>query len=1366
MKSNLFSLSALRLFTFFAFAVSLTFAQVFASNGNTLLIFQIGAATDGNIQRSFVELYNNSDNAVNLNGYSLQYAGGSRGTPPIPGDEPWKKIDLTGTILPRHSFLILGEAQVTAAADAPPAMAFENGYGDMNLTDFHLSNRSVKVVLMSNTTLLDAVNPFNIDGLGTKASGYVDMIGVMNSPTGNNADLILAYETAPGPNYSKQVGVRRKSLTDTDNNSADFEIIRFSDFVTKNGGNIISFHDKFELYRPKNLAYGAWNPVTGIKVGEEYESDPIIAGNPDELAGKLLVLQAYGSSSTANGASHSFVELYNNTFTAINLNGITLFYADGTDAGSGNVNTNTKDGKWETIALTGKIIPAKTSFLILGRKQNLNPAGTGNSGNNPRYVFPDNSGDINDNDFTLSNRAFKVALIRNQNADLINQNPFDMNGAGAKAAGYIDMVGAANEYQGRDLILGFETVPARNSASVAARRINLTDTDNNSTDFGSIDYREYNGTRGTTGEQLEICRPKNLGYGAWDPMGTDNVDGNAQKITSFKFSHQNISWGSAGYWEGVINQQTKTITFTTQRWIANIDKLFAFFELDDYGVVKVNGVPQKSGFTPNDFRKDVVYTVGDTDYTVRFISPQASGIPVIKIDTENGAAITSKEDYTNVTSFVLTDLDNPGNNILSVNPRDQIRGRGNDSWFNPHALKKSYRVRFRDATSLFGLPAARNWVLHAGYRDQTLLYNATAFELGDRLNIPFNHSFNFVELYLNDEYKGNYMVTEHNQIGAGRVDIDEIEGWMVEIDSNYDSDPKFRTTSYNLPVMINNNNATTGDPNDSNNPFYDFVKKDINGLCSALASANFPENGYRDLIDMSTFINFIMIQEIVDNLDFNIPNSVYMYKDKDGLISMGPLWDFDCGYGYAYGTYVHFRTPNRRQPLHPFFRRFFDDPVFQVKYKERWKEKYGDIVSVPDFMDEMADKLKKSAEENFKTWWFKTWAPWTNTRPSEPNNFLNSISLLKSWYNAQVSYLNSEINRKDPCDDDDGTPLKIVSYDPQDSQEESLRPIVRIEFNKPLDESILAGKFSVTDRSGNPVSGVPSCCKTSNCKGVMHYIFNADLKPQETYTVKLDAGIKDAFGNAMSEGFSFDFIPRPREKTLVVVLDDFNNALREEWWQPEASGSTTGINTGTTKVVANSQVRPAVESAGSARMNYQWLSTTANPHLRWHNMAVTPKFLTQGNSVQYYLFGDGSNSSVAVVLRVDGTGDMWRHQLITLDWVGWKLITWDMSNDPVENYLVGNNSALPAGNVNLSCFAVYPAPAEERSFDLSSIFFSGLRVVKFGNYLSPVGIEKPSTEKAAVSAYYDLLGRKLAKEPTNGIYIILYDNGKAAKAMK
>jgi hypothetical protein len=257
------------------------------------------------------------------------------------------------------------------------------------------------------------------------------------------------------------------------------------------------------------------------------------------------------------------------------------------------------------------------------------------------------------------------------------------------------------------------------------------------------------------------------------------------------------------------------------------------------------------------------------------------------------------------------------------------------------------------------------------------------------------------------------LLTEQNQVNPGRVDIDENDGWFVEINaSNNEESPKFRTTNYSLLLTIKSPEI---EPLEITNSAYDFVKNDINELCDSMASINFPENGYRDIINMNTFIDFIMINEIVDNQDFQWPLSTYLYKNKDDKINMSPLWDFDCGYGYDY-SYNFFNDPSsrimHRNSMNAFFKKFFDDPLFLARYKERWNEKYSDITAVNEFIDVIANKIENSAIENFKTWWYKTISTWWVVRyEKEDNDFWQEISNIKYYLGAHISYLNTELNK-------------------------------------------------------------------------------------------------------------------------------------------------------------------------------------------------------------------------------------------------------------------------------------------------------------------------------------------------------------------
>jgi spore coat protein CotH len=456
------------------------------------------------------------------------------------------------------------------------------------------------------------------------------------------------------------------------------------------------------------------------------------------------------------------------------------------------------------------------------------------------------------------------------------------------------------------------------------------------------------------------------------------------RITSFIF--EAAKNGIRGDIVGVISADR--IIISTNKWIENQGDLIA--TLESVGTVTVNGILQGSGITSNDFRHEVIYTVTAEDnteraYTVQFQCPQPTGLPVVFIDTKDDQPITSKEIYIK-TNIKIIDTDNIAFCIEHNEYNDEIRGRGNSTWGAP---KKPYRIKFDKKISLFGLEAAKSWVLLANYQDTTLIMNTIAFELGARLGLPFTNHAIPLEVVLNGEYQGSYVLTEQIQVGKGRVDIAEKKGFLVELDAYFDEDPKFRTDIYDLPVMIKS-------PEDLPDPAgYDFVKEAINGLETLMKAGDFPGNGYRELIDMDTFAKFLLINEIVKNGELGNPKSTYMYKDKDKKISMGPLWDFDWGFGYS-GHY--FNNPDSGNTRHAFFNRFYDDPDFIAKYKEHWNTHYNEIRGMVDFIDEQAAKLQRSQAENFRVWH-------TN------NDYNGTIAQMKTWWIARVDYLHTEINK-------------------------------------------------------------------------------------------------------------------------------------------------------------------------------------------------------------------------------------------------------------------------------------------------------------------------------------------------------------------
>ena len=371
-----------------------------------------------------------------------------------------------------------------------------------------------------------------------------------------------------------------------------------------------------------------------------------------------------------------------------------------------------------------------------------------------------------------------------------------------------------------------------------------------------------------------------------------------------------------------------------------------------------------------------------------------TGLPVIYIDT-NGRRIADKENYVNM-NFKLTNTDNSEYDIEITDYSARIRGRGNQTWTLP---KKPYRLNFAQATSFFGLTASKNWVLLANYRDPTLLSNTVAFKLGELFEFPWtNHTFH-VEVVLNGEYQGSYVLTEHTRVGAGRVDIDPNGSFLVEIDAYYDEEPKFMTPNLDLPVMISYPEGSA----DADDPMFDFVREALNQMDEFLSDPNFPNNGWKDVVDVYSAVDYLMINEIAQNTQIGYPRSVYMYMEAGGKIKMGHLWDFDGGFGLWDNpgedySYIHTEGAAIRYTGGQLWGRFHEDAVFEESYKEHWNNKYSDIKTIPAFIDTMYSQLKKSAELDNQRW------------PGRAN-YDDEIANLKTWYSTRVIYLNEAINK-------------------------------------------------------------------------------------------------------------------------------------------------------------------------------------------------------------------------------------------------------------------------------------------------------------------------------------------------------------------
>ncbi|RPJ55091.1 MAG: hypothetical protein EHM12_12905, partial [Dehalococcoidia bacterium] len=264
------------------------------------------------------------------------------------------------------------------------------------------------------------------------------------------------------------------------------------------------------------------------------------------------------------------------------------------------------------------------------------------------------------------------------------------------------------------------------------------------------------------------------------------------------------------------------------------------------------------------------------------------------IQVEGNASIVSKDpaDYLNCSISI-----NGKGVVDSYQGAALIRGRGNSSWL--WYDKKPYRIKLNESAAILGLEKNRDWVLLANYRDPTDLMNTFGFEAAEWLGLPYTNHTRYVEVTLNGQYIGLYQLTEQVEQGGNRVNVDEIDGVLLCLDADDgpyyspDAGDNFWSAVFEVPVCIKYPEVPTADQ------LYE-IRNDFSKLENAIKEHIY--DSVAKLLDINSFIDYMILQELVYNVEVDAPRSVFMHKDKDGKYVMGPVWDFDAGFDFDWGT--------------------------------------------------------------------------------------------------------------------------------------------------------------------------------------------------------------------------------------------------------------------------------------------------------------------------------------------------------------------------------------------------------------------------------------------------------------------------------
>jgi len=360
-----------------------------------------------------------------------------------------------------------------------------------------------------------------------------------------------------------------------------------------------------------------------------------------------------------------------------------------------------------------------------------------------------------------------------------------------------------------------------------------------------------------------------------------------------------------------------------------------------------------------------------------------------------------------------------------------IERRGNSSQWQG---KTPYRFETVDEegensnVELLGMPAENDWVLYAPWQDKTMIRNVLTYQLSNEMGRYASRS-RHVELYLNDEYRGIYVLMEKIKRDGNRVDIsklnpDEITGddvtggYILKFDWFYTGD-NIGGFESEFDNMIYNYHYPK--PSDIVPEQEAYIEEYINDFETIMMDNDYTNDstGYPSMMNVESFVDFILLQELAKNVDaYRL--STYIYKDKESIdnrLTAGPVWDFNHGFGNCdYGetwevdNWLLEYNPEGGDQVAFWWEFLWEDLAFQHKAAVRYTELRQTIFSeehIYSIIDSIADYLGPAVDRNFARWPLLGNYIWPNYYVFD--TYEEEIEYLKSWTAQRLAWMDSDI---------------------------------------------------------------------------------------------------------------------------------------------------------------------------------------------------------------------------------------------------------------------------------------------------------------------------------------------------------------------
>ena len=581
----------------------------------------------------------------------------------------------------------------------------------------------------------------------------------------------------------------------------------------------------------------------------------------------------------------------------------------------------------------------------------------------------------------------------------------------------------------------------------------------------------------------------------------------------------------------------------------------------------------------------VFLATGGIDDRVSSLVFTDSNLPIVVIETDGGIDIPDEPKVLATMRIIwhqdgsrnyMTDIDNP--EFLNYNGRIGIETRGSTS---QTLSKKPYGLTTLKAdnvttnnVSILVMPEENDWVLNSLAFDQTGMRDVLAYELSERIGQYASRRV-YCEVVVNDDYKGLYVFMEKIKVDKGRVNIEKMDGscnnypevtggYIIKADKIGPDEPvawymdgndfwDWSYYSYYLFHYPKPENITDAQHEYIENVFFDFDAKaeDHNESIT---------DGYPSVIDIPSFVDFMMIAEYTSNVDvYNL--STFFHKDRNGTLRAGPVWDYNLSFGYdEYGSdrsrYDVWQFYNGDNDGSRFWTNlFFNCPTFRCYFAKRWNELTAigqplNYLSVEARIDQLDTLLAEGIYHDNLRWW-------------KMCQHDESVAEMKDWIQMRIGWINDNVGPCDDCSEVDVPPLVIskINYHPADWWAIDGDRLEFIEITNNGDEEVdLTGIYfrelgiSYTFPAGSSIGGHEALVICSDSLVFQGYY---NRIPFGQYTRHLsnksqNLVLADVWGNVIDEVHYSNSDPWPIQADggggYLELMDlNLDNSLAENW---------------------------------------------------------------------------------------------------------------------------------------------------------------------------------------------------------------------------